>query len=504
MRHFALVVALILLSTAADAQEGSTGAPSGFSTPGPSVSFAPGSIGSYSASSGSSSAWGYSGSTALPLYSNGAVGTIGRAAASSPSVLNQIPIRSIADVDLINIPPGTPGYNLDFKDVLGTSVGIGNRGSNWPGIPIGSTPDFPYFDPSDAVKQIVGPEGASGALRGLYDLVKFPAEAAPPAVRFLRTDTTQDAYSHSCQTAVDGLLPFRDGYYWPCHFSADAKYGQCHAALHAYVEHCLAFATVSTSSSYAQPSDAAPKLAPAVLSKITAVSGILFHEASNPADSRVYCTAVRVAKAWLMTARHCGFQQKQGTWVTLDPAEIRFVPFDNPTQLLKIGQPKDPHLVPGPLIYNENDTSNDYMFFHIDGETPDRSVPAIAAPKTGDRLVLFSFSVTALMDSNQYPQVTDDRLVRGGTWTNFMAYDASRTCIVGAMPPPNCLAYPCQAEFASSGGPLFRISGDDVALVGVHVGHIDPGSSDNCANPQLLGLVNRGVAPLSTDLAILN
>jgi hypothetical protein len=436
MSRIALVLMSILLSSAADAQVGNNGAAS--------FPSAPGFIGSGNYSDGTSTPstdWRGADAASLPFYSADPSGLSASLTASSPSFLNQVPVSRIGYVDLLNIPSDTPGYNLNFKGRLGAQVAIGPEIWNWPDVKIGEPRDLLRFDETFDYK-IVGPEGAGGAIVGIFGNINAIQDTLPPAVEFLQTDTTQDAFSSACQAAVDALLPFRGQYYEPCQSVTSTDFGQCRGALQTYVRSCLAFA--KTVPGEVRPPEAPPEVSPDILSRITAVSGILFHVADNPANNRIYCTAVRISRSWLLTARHCGFRRDRGNWVPLNTSEIRFVPFDSPTLRLKVSTPVDPKQLRDPLTYFENDTSNDYMFFRIDGEEPDDPQP-LEPLRAGDKLVLFSFAVTALMDADPGQAVSDELLVRDGTWTRFMAYDSSRTCLVGATPPPNCLAYACQA-----------------------------------------------------------
>ncbi|RUW73224.1 trypsin-like peptidase domain-containing protein, partial [Mesorhizobium sp. M1E.F.Ca.ET.063.01.1.1] len=429
----------------------------------------------------------------LPLNLNGIQ------VAVPPDGLNANFLQALFDKNKL-----APGYNLQPKklqlfETPGSDIPVPSD------YPVGGA-DWRKLTAVDFNKLIVDPEGATGAVLGGFTLSSAAASGwaqIPPSIQALRQNS-QSAFAKSCGKAVERLLPLRGAHYEGC--VADTE-NRCHAALAAYVQNCVADPNTHWDGSTALDPQLPPMLPDKELAQIAQVSGILFQQPEQGRGGQIFCTATRISKDWLVTARHCVFRRTTadeevslGSETLRDIRHLQFFAFAEPMRAIQVNYKEDPHGTDRPWAFEADDLSSDYVFLKIKPDGPEPSFPELAAPRLWDRIVLFSYQYTERLSAGS--AVTDDQLVSDGGWVKFMGYDASNTCVIAAMPRPNCLAYPCQSEVGSSGAPLFRFDNDRLQLVGVHAQHVVPGSHDPCTDPKVAALINVGVWLRSNDLDI--
>ncbi|TGV61042.1 hypothetical protein EN784_01190 [bacterium M00.F.Ca.ET.141.01.1.1] len=445
---------------------------------------------------------------ALPTYSS-----IGPS--SGPPSLNLNGIK-------VAMPPD--GLNANFlqalfdtnKPTLGYSLELQKlQLFEAPSVDIPPPFDYPVSGPAwklntvDFNKMVVDPEGATGAVLGGFTLSSATAAGwtdVPPSIKALQQNT-QSAFAQSCGQAVEALLPLRGAHYEGCVAKDTSDNNKCKVALDAYAQSCLADPNHHWDGSAALDPKSPPMLPDKELEQIAQVSGILFQQPEDGHGGQIFCTATRISKDWLVTARHCVFRTTRkdeelllGSETLRDIRHLQFFTFANPKQAIQIDHKEDPHGTDRPWAYEADDLSSDYVFLNIKSEANGIAFPELAPPRLWDKVVLFSYQYTERLSAGF--SVSDDQLIAEGSWVKFMGYDASNTCVIAAMPRPNCLAYPCQSEVGSSGAPLFRFVDDRLQLVGVHAQHIVPGSHDPCTDPKVAALVNVGVWLRSNDLDI--
>jgi len=228
--------------------------------------------------------------------------------------------------------------------------------------------------------------------------------------------------------------------------------------------------------------------------KLKSSIGVLANKTNDKINP--FCTAFRVNKDTLITARHC---------ITLKDEQT---PFDQErTKFYLYGQPDNGFTITN-IIENEfyqnkdnrayNPTTDfyDYVYLKIDGtdlvdNTSFSPIDKIMHANIYDRLIIIGFNTnTSIYNRDESPSYKN-------SWIENMKWDDSPLCRVIRL-EGKCMFYTCQTSQAMSGSPVFAYSNDPLkfSFLGIHTGGFQSNGSNSCTMPSgLYSSPNKGIVP---------
>ena len=223
---------------------------------------------------------------------------------------------------------------------------------------------------------------------------------------------------------------------------------------------------------------------------ITQAVGVLVEKNAITGEWAPFCTATRIGKNTILTARHCYFTKEAkgrpsrvifGTsFVTQDGPEMGFR-IRGLTKVIEATNNEEHIKDQDDYLLLAADFPEDYPYVNVSPLYPSKKQLLLAVS-----LFIYAIQTNVVSKTNDHHKTVPPKPLAG-----MLRLSESSACFVREV-SDSCIFHGCQSQVGSSGAPLFLNDKNSLQLVGMHVSI--PGGM-GCGSSQREFLDNVGIIP---------